>query len=279
MKYLYSIMALFIVAGYSANAQDTQEDRPLTKDKKEILPEEGDIALGIQASPFLDYVGNFLNGNSNNNSPYFSGTNNTIFVKKFTSNTTAIRLSLNLSRYSSSRTYSDVRDDAAVTDPLSTAQVNDVVKSTNYNNIIGIGVEKRRGYGRLQGFYGASAFFGFGGNGYSYSYGNAMTSGNQTPTSYNSTNPSVRTLESNTKTLSLGVSPFIGVEYFIARKISFQGEIGWNISYNWENEATATYETILDGSRVEYTRNNGDDQITSFNYNYFGSSIGLFFHF
>jgi hypothetical protein len=47
-----------------------QEEQTLTNKKgTPILPAKGDFALGLAASPFLDYFGNMFNGNTGNYSP------------------------------------------------------------------------------------------------------------------------------------------------------------------------------------------------------------------
>lgn len=48
---LITLALLFV--GFNALAQDAERDRPTNKDGKQILPEKGDIAIGIQANSFL----------------------------------------------------------------------------------------------------------------------------------------------------------------------------------------------------------------------------------
>lgn len=268
-----------LLVGYNALAQDAERDRPSSKDGKQILPEKGDIALGIQANQFLQYAGNIFGKANNNNSPSFTGYNNTIFLKKFIDQNTAIRANISLNRFGDTRIYYDVQDDKAVNDPLNTEQVQDVVESASYINSIGLALEKRRGYGRLQGFYGAGVTVGFGGNTNNMNYGNLMSDANPAPSSYNG-NRSTRTIKNADSYLAVGGNAFVGVEYFVARKISLQGEIGWGLSYNWENDATTLQETMQNGELVEFTRNTGDDEFRIFDYsNNASSNIGVFFHF
>ena len=80
MKKSIIILALvFFCIGYSAQAQD------LTSKKGEtMLPEEGDYAIGFDADPFLDYVGNFLNsGATSPDADFVPGTNLAIVGKMF----------------------------------------------------------------------------------------------------------------------------------------------------------------------------------------------------
>jgi hypothetical protein len=280
MKLRNKLMTLVILfAGFTAIAQDAERDRPTNKDSMQILPEKGDIAIGIQANQFLQYAGNIFGKSNSNNAPTFTGYNNTIFLKKFITENTAVRASVRLARNGNTRVYSDVQDDEAASDPLRTAQVQDAVVSANYNNDLGIALEKRRGYGRLQGFYGAGVSVNFGGSTNDFTYGNGMSSVNPRPSSYNGTS-TTRLIKTVDSYVGAGGNAFIGVEYFIARKISLQGEIGWGINYNWQNDATSLYETTQNGARVEYSRNTGNDEFRSLNYdNNASSNIGFFFHF
>lgn len=274
---LMTLAILFV--GFGSFAQDAERDRPTNKDGKQILPEKGDIAIGIQANEFLQYAGNFFGKTNSNSDPQFSGYNNTIFLKKFIDQNTAIRANVSLQRSGNTQIYNDVADDQATNDPLNIAQVQDVRSLANYNNTIGLALEKRRGYGRLQGFYGAGISVNFGGNTQDFSYGNEMSAANPRPSSYLGT-PTTRTLQTTDSYFGIGANAFTGVEYFVARKISLQGEIGWGLSYDWSNDASTLTETMLSGERVEYTRNNGNDENRSLNYgNNVRSNIGVFFHF
>src|SRR6202008_251000 len=88
MKKSIALLALaFGVTG--AFAQD------LTSKKGEpILPEAEDWAIGVDANPFLRYVGNFIGGNGLNAAPSFTnyGANQTIVAKKFTDAQNAYRV-------------------------------------------------------------------------------------------------------------------------------------------------------------------------------------------
>ena len=275
------MVVLFAFCTLAASAQDANEqDRPTNKDGKQILPVKGDIGIGIQATPFFNYAGNFFGKTSNNGSPSFTSLSNSINVKKFLDNNTAVRVSLNLQKSGNTRVYGDTRDDNASTDPLNTAQVTDKIKSANYQNAIGVSLEKRRGYGRLQGFYGAGVSLSFTNSKSEYTYGNQMSSSNPSPSTYGTGTRTTRTLESADNAAGIGASGFLGVEYFVARKISVQGEFGWGFNYNYAGSSESSQETMLNGERTVYTRNTGDDAIKSFTYgNNVSSQLGIFFHF
>ena len=275
------MVVLFAFCTLGASAQEAKEqERPTNKDGKEILPEKGDFAIGIQADPFLEYAGNFFGKSNNNNSPDFTSLSNSINVKKFLDNNTAVRASLRLQKSGNTRVYGDTRDDNASTDPLNTAQVTDKIKSATYQNAIGIAIEKRRGYGRLQGFYGGGISLSFTNSKNEYTYGNQMSSANPRPSTFGTGTSSNRTLENADNSSAVGASGFVGVEYFVARKISLQGEFGWGINYNFSGSRETSQETMLNGERTVYSRNTGDDAVKSFTYgNNVSSQIGIFFHF
>ena len=58
MKKLISIIAIGLMPFMSINAQ--------SGDSKNYLPEQGDMAFGINVKPVLKYVGNIFNGTTNN---------------------------------------------------------------------------------------------------------------------------------------------------------------------------------------------------------------------
>ncbi|MES2681013.1 MAG: hypothetical protein V4635_14060, partial [Bacteroidota bacterium] len=74
-------LLMFVFANYAMLGQD------LTSKKGEpILPEKGDWAIGIDATPFLNYIGNFFG--TPNSAPSFTWltNNNTIVGKYFIDN-------------------------------------------------------------------------------------------------------------------------------------------------------------------------------------------------
>src|SRR5688572_19210726 len=90
MKKTILLLAM-VIAGSSANAQ------LVSKKGEPILPQAGDWALGIEANPFLDYLGNMFGKSSNNNSP--SNTylgRQSIVGKYFVDSLTAYRVGLRI---------------------------------------------------------------------------------------------------------------------------------------------------------------------------------------
>ncbi len=124
-----------------------QQDKP----EKNYLPEEGDVTIGINAIPFLKYLGNCFSDAGDNTInakkiggvpsvgfPVAPGLQNptiSIFGKYFLTDQTALRLNVGIGIGSKTqRKY--VQDDAALAaDPLSAAQVEDSYKVSSINSI------------------------------------------------------------------------------------------------------------------------------------------------
>lgn len=181
-----------------------------------ILPKAGDYAIGVEATPYLNYLGNIFNNTENNSLELGS---QTLHGRYFLDDNTALRLSLTIQADSYTDRYY-VRDDAAFyQDNLSNDKTVDAQKTIQNEVGLGIGLQKFRGYGRLGGTYGAIAYFSYEKDKYEYTYGNPITSTNQTPTSYWG-NQSERELEYNYgASKTIGVAALAGVEYYFAHKI------------------------------------------------------------
>lgn len=248
MKKIIFSASLFLMVCMAGFAQDNEMQASSNSDGKAILPEAGDIAIGIEAGPFLRYFGNFFNDTQNNLDPSLLFKNGqTLYGKYFLSNTMAVRASLGFSGSKSvDRRY--VRNDLAFfNDPLSREQVVDRRSIVSSDYLIGLGVELRRGYNRLQGFYGAELQFGWEKTKYYYSYGNPFSDVFPSPSTYdfsgNLLSPTDRVLDYNYgSTFSTGVNAFIGVEYFILPKLSIGGECGLGIAYQTKGVEKYNYE-------------------------------------
>ena len=228
------IIAIAVLCSLSTFAQNTDtNEQDVLKSKKglTILPEEGDWARGVNAVPFLNYLGNTFNGSDNNSTSFnFLNNNQTIFGKYFLDEKTAIRGALRIG-VSSVQTNNFVLDMAA-TSP------EDLVEDTRTQNtgiyILSAGIEKRKGSTRIQGYYGAEVLVGLSTEKTTYEYGNALSVSNPsvfyTSDFDNETvvQGSQRDLYENPgNTWMFGARGFIGVEYFVAPKLSLGGEFGW----------------------------------------------------
>lgn len=187
-----------------------------SKKGEAYLPETGDWALGIDATPFLSYVGNLLNGNFSNTAPgmNFLTTNQTITGKYYKDAKTAYRGSLRIGMGST-------KVDSIVQGVAESALMytNTTKNSTNDIYLSG-GLEFRKGNTRLQGYYGGELGFGIGGSKLTKSWGEGLSDKNNT----------TRLLESKSGSMfTLGLRAFVGVEYFIIPKLSIGGEFGWGL--------------------------------------------------
>jgi hypothetical protein len=247
----------------------------LTSKKGEtILPEQGDWSVGIDASPLLNYAGNFFGKTNSNASPSFNfiTKDQTLTGKYFKDAQTAYRVGLRIG-LNSQTTRKMVVDRAAV--PTSTNYPAAVVMTENSwkrsNNALGLsaGIEKRKGKTRLQGIYGAEAGFYISASKDKFSYGNALIPTGTTPVFVDSiadamtsstlgnanninTKPPIQGVDANGArikerkngiTLSIGARAFVGVEYFILPKISLGGEFGWGIGFTRQGKSTTTWES------------------------------------
>ena len=156
-----SIFALAMAFGVtSAFAQD------LTSKKGEpFLPETDDWSIGVDAAPFLNYVGNFFGKTANNTAPTWNnyGANQTIVGKMFKDEKTAYRATVRLGMRSQSWKTEIAAPVASTATPTSfptaaNTMVEDKAKASSSFIGIGVGMEKRRGKTRLQGIYGAEIF-------------------------------------------------------------------------------------------------------------------------
>ncbi|MEA4936675.1 MAG: hypothetical protein VB102_08545 [Paludibacter sp.] len=203
------------------------------KKDKAVLPEAGDWGLSINATPILDYLGNFIGGNGNNNAPtldFLSG-NQLIYIKYFKDNQLAYRGGIRLDFHYDH--FVTKTPKAGLNDPFITV---DNTQSNRNNTIIMTGgLEKRFGKTRLQGFYGAEGGLMYAHQMTNFTYGNVLYAQNPGP--------------QNTKTdlginMGLGARAFLGLEYFIFPKISLGGEFGWGVSAIYRTEGERTFEVF-----------------------------------
>lgn len=304
MKKQITTVAMALVAGlFTANAQD------LTSKKGEpILPEEGDWGIGIDATPFLNYAGNFFGKSNPNTAPSwnFLTSNNTIVGKYFKDATTAYRAGIRLGIGSNKVTELEANRSTTYTPGSNIEKYATVENSAKYSTTnIGLtgGLEMRKGKTRLQGFYGGELGIFFGSNKTTYTYGNALNPSGTPPVvvhndddidgsnlTSNSIAPNqvgqARVTERKTSgVFSFGIRGFIGVEYFILPKISLGGEFGWGIGIQNNGKTTTTYETQSTSASgtVSYEKKNGSTfkVDTDNNNSFFGptGSLRLNFYF
>lgn len=246
MKKVILSAALVAISGLTF-AQDM-----MSKKGTPILPEANDWSIGFDAVPVIDWAFDKTRIMSNSgvtssgNAISYQGRPNTIVGKMMKDATTAYRAKLRLG-------FGSTSNDTLVSDLSSTnpdATVTDNTSTSNMNITLGAGLQKYRGKGRLQGFYGAEALISLGSNSTSKTYGNALSA----------TNPGSRTTEdSQGSTFEFGVRGFIGAEYFFAPKMSIGVEygLGLGLSSIGEGETTTEYYDGVAGAVKTSTSKTG----------------------
>lgn len=224
---------LTIAAFAGLSAASFAQDAPTSKNGYTVLPESGDYAIQMDATPILDFALNAVNimnntGNTAQHPGYVSGFGQTIVGKYFIADDQAIRgkVAINTTA-NSTKTYGD--------DPLTpTAGINgtaeNILLETSRVRTVDIllagGMEWRRGHNRLQGFYGGEVFLGFASSGTTNKY---EIEYNQTAadSGYIASGSSRTLSDKNGLSITFGLRGFAGVEYFVLPKISIGAEFGW----------------------------------------------------
>lgn len=283
-----SILALAVVLGATTSfAQD------LTSKKGEnYLPEAGDWAIGIDAVPVLNYVGNFFGKTNDNNYANgmwdFNNPNMVITGKYFVEEGKAYRAGIRLG-FGSDKGSMMVGDRSSTTAPVfptsEPAMVENTYKVGATNIALTAGLEMRKGTTRLQGFYGAELGLMINSGKSTFTYGNAL---NQSTTGGNvdvdaadamlgGANFDTDAFGNGSRILSeksglrfgVGVRAFIGAEYFIIPKLSLGGEFGWGLVF--QGNGTQTVEMESEGINA-----GGDEEsLTSTRETKMGSSFGV----
>lgn len=260
MKKVYvTILALF--AFVLTQAQIT------SKKGEPYLPEAGDWSFGVDATPFLNYFGNFLSSNGNSApTQNFLNASQTIVGKYYASETMAYRGILRVGISSANWTNSLAQyDTAQIVYPAMPPMVEDKYTEKSSFVAIGGGLEWRRGHTRLQGYYGGDLMLSFGNSSRSFEYGNALNDSNyvSTVTSgfYNMSstdtlqqyinfttdtygNPARINSQKDGSMFALTLRGFVGAEYFIIPKISIAGEFGWGLTFASMGGSTTELESV-----------------------------------
>ena len=235
------------------------------EEEKIYIPEEDDWAIGIDATPFLDYFGNFIGGNDDNDAPTFNfiTINQTIIGKYFVSSDMAYRGALRIGIGTGSEKRDVIDRSINPSDYPAYPNLPNTVENKMSMNALNIGlsggVEWRKGKGRLQGYYGGELGFMVSSESTKYRYGNELTlPGASNPvfvsnadsfgTDNVTTDPwgnNARLVESRSGTsFGIGLRGFIGVEYFILPKLSLGGEFGWGLAFNSTGQSYQELESL-----------------------------------
>ena len=236
MKKIISLIAIGLMPFLSISAQN---------DSKNYLPEQGDMAFGINVKPVLKYAGNIFNGTSGNSLDNLGGEpvsgkefdseilpDVSIMGKYMLNDSWGIRANVGLMfRKDMDRKY--VKDDKnAVLNPFDETKLIDQKNTSKNGMSMMLGAEYRKGNDRIQGVLGMGVLLGFYSDKVSYNYANALTTINQQPTSAWSAPASngYRILSQRTdNNVFYGVTGSAGVEWFVAPKVSLGAEVNLSL--------------------------------------------------
>jgi len=255
---IFALMFFTAVQSQEVTSTTTESETVVLKSKRgiNILPEAGEWGLGISANPFLNYAGNFFQGNSFNGSPTFSYVTNPannvgLFGKYMIDANTAYRVRFNAG-------VGTQVDKAVVTQNEITPDVNypafteDFRKTSSQTILLAAGYEKRRGKSRVQGVYGGEVVLGYTGGKQTYEYGNSVSQDFNAPITNNfgtniisgTTAAAVSrvTEQKSGASYYAGVRGFIGIEYFIAPRVSIGGEFGYSLAFRSASRTLVTSE-------------------------------------
>lgn len=256
----------------ASNAAVTPEPSPIVNKKGErYLPEAGDWAISYDATPFLNYFGNVLSshGDSAPVARFLNGYQ-TIMAKYYLDAHTALRALLRIQFNSQGQDQMVIQDTFPANSVPEPTVTDHITKSSHFIGL-GLGIEKRRGRTRLQGYYGGELMFWFSGTGSTITYGNPYSTlqpsgsninwydftgwsdSSKTPhfvTGYQ-TNPNApyygagRPLEIDAGSVfGIGAYAILGFEYFFMPKISVGAEYTWGIAYTSTGQSTTTVEQL-----------------------------------
>jgi len=243
--------------------------------------------IGVDANPFLNYVGTFFGKNNSAGAPtwnYLNPNSNIVSGKYFKDATTAYRVGIRLG-YDSKTTkrYQNDVTETGVVYPALPSQKEDKWSHNSSTLGITVGIEKRKGKTRLQGFYGADLLIWGSSVKDKVTYGQSVdgttagltavttgAGGNTTDFTVDGFNNIGNIAGSTSGRITskkvgggfgFGVRAFIGAEYFVAPKISIGGEFGWGIGYMTGGKTKTAYETTggapVSKNDIEQTVKNG----------------------
>lgn len=256
------VFLLVLLAASVVNAQDGMRN----KKGVVIFPEAGELSVGIDAIPFLRYGGSLFNDNSESpNVDFIAGplTFSGLYVKR---DNLAYRAKVRVS-------FGTEKQDTLVPRLGSTNSnetVADEMKTISTDVTLSAGIQKWRGKSRVKGYYGGEVALSIGTEKTRYSYGNALSSENNTAR-----------LKSTREGSEFGfqLRAFAGLEYFFAAKASVSGEFGWGPKLITKGRGETQTES-WQGNEVDVViSNTGKNSSFRFDNDNAGGTIRLSFYF
>jgi hypothetical protein len=237
------------------------EPAPIVSKKGEIyLPQAGDWAIGMDATPWLSYFGTLLSGKgSSAATASFLNSDQTIVGKYYIDDHTAFRLLVRIGINSLSQSEYIPSSDTGTGFPR--PQVEDKRTISSHFIGLGFGIERRIGKTRLQGYYGAEIMFYIAGSDTSFTYGNAYNSSTDpSPIWYDwyANNTLFSSLprpieESPGSTFGINALAYVGFEYFFLPKISIGGELTWGIGFQSTSVGSISVEELNSNTGADQT--------------------------
>jgi hypothetical protein len=265
MKKLSVLFAILLCVS-AVFAQESKEK----KDYSDLFPKKGDISVGLDATQIVRFFGAQTFGRINNNMA--NGDNaigafqDNFFVKYFISDNVALRFRLGLNI----NTWTDrawVRDDSRASDPDYDAIHDRLVDTRRTNNglfDLGVGLEWRKSFWRMQGYLGGEIFIGAGYNTLGYHYANKITEDNQYPSSAFGVG-TTRPKSTSNSNLKYGAGIFGGVDYFFNKSVSLGIEFGLDgDAYYYASQKTKTERWKDNSVFVEKTKTNPSESQFNF---------------
>ena len=247
MKNTIILVLLMLVVSARAQETATTTSNPVSKSGESILPAAGDFAIGIDALPYINFLGNSFN-NTVGNTLAPKSTN--LYLRYHLSESSAIRVIVSiLSDKNINRVY--VADDAArFADPLSQAQVEDKTTTNTNGVLLNLAYQQSRGYGKLRGIYGLQVNYGYTSTSSNFQYGNNITVANPAPTT-SFGKLAAQPLE----IIGLGTHTFGGgllggVEYYFLPKICVGLEIGLGYNLSYKTQGNGKSEELVGANVV-----------------------------
>jgi hypothetical protein len=294
------ILSLFFLASLghaqiqdSTRAKKKEETKPFqqfyNRNGSSVLPEKGDWAVGIDAMPALLYLGNLFSDSlsAKPSAAFTGGFPMSISGKYFIDNREVYRARLRIGILSNIDKNSVV-DIANST--VDTVYLQDSRKATSTNLYLSFGKEYRKGWQRIQGFYGGEVSFMYTRNKVNYQYANLFTNVNPsvpssdfsavTSNGYAVANTSSRIKSDNSGTgIGIGARAFLGAECFIFPKMSLGFEFGWGLSYFNQNDGEVITEAWDNATAGIRSRSNLKAGLSRFGIDTDNNGGALFLHF
>jgi hypothetical protein len=234
MKKFISFIAIGLIPFMGISAQ--------SENSKNYLPEQGDIAIGVNVKPVFKYMGNIFNGNTNNEMDYLGGEpvttsefNNNILPdvslmgKYMLSENWGVRANVGM-MFGTDKDRRYVQDDKALLlNPFDETKLIDQRNVSKNGLSLMLGAEYRTGSDRIQGVFSAGVLFGTISQKTTYQYANAVTSVNQQPSSAWSSGAYRPLTVKADNGVFYGVTGSAGVEWFVAPKVSLGAEVNLSL--------------------------------------------------